>query len=217
MKIIAGISEIPIKNIVLGEFITVDDIKRSGIRVILDNPINDTQLNSLLNNNWCLKNGENITDNFEGFNTLVSNELTFAKIPTAQDEVDAAVKPFLVMLTDEQALIMFDHYPEWKLGNSYKIGDRVRYESNMWRCLTDHISQSGWDPINSPSLWAKVLTSDIGEILEWEQPDSTNPYMIGDKVTHNGKTWISIVGNNTWEPGAYGWEELTEQTDEGAI
>lgn len=26
-------------------------------------------------------------------------------------------------------------------------------------------------------------------IPEWEQPDSTNPYMAGDKVAHNGKTW----------------------------
>ena len=26
--------------------------------------------------------------------------------------------------------------------------------------------------------------------------------MIGDKVTHNDKTWVSIVDNNVWEPGA---------------
>ena len=31
-------------------------------------------------------------------------------------------------------------------------------------------------------------------------------YNIGDKVTHNGKTWVSDVDNNVWEPGVYGWK-----------
>ena len=60
------------------------------------------------------------------------------------------------------------------------------------------------------SLWAKVLTSDTGEPLPWEQPESTNPYMQGDKVTHGGKTWVSAFDNNVWEPGVYGWEVLGE-------
>lgn len=34
--------------------------------------------------------------------------------------------------------------------------------------------------------------------------------MLGDKVTHNGKTWTSIVDNNVWEPGVYGWAEYAE-------
>ena len=44
-------------------------------------------------------------------------------------------------------------------------------------------------------------------IPEWIQPDSTNAYMTGDKVMHNGRTWISTIDNNVWEPGVYGWEE----------
>ena len=46
-----------------------------------------------------------------------------------------------------------------------------------------------------------------GAPLPWEQPESTNPYMKGDKVTHAGKTWVSTIDNNVWEPGVYGWEE----------
>ena len=45
-------------------------------------------------------------------------------------------------------------------------------------------------------------------IGEWKQPDSTNPYQKGDKVTHNGKTWESTADNNVWEPGVYGWTEV---------
>lgn len=29
-----------------------------------------------------------------------------------------------------------------------------------------------------------------------------------DNVTHNGKTWESLVDNNVWEPGVYGWTEV---------
>ena len=34
-----------------------------------------------------------------------------------------------------------------------------------------------------------------------------SPYMQGDKVTHGGKTWVSAIDNNIWEPGVYGGEE----------
>ena len=62
-------------------------------------------------------------------------------------------------------------------------------------------------PDAAPSLYAKVLIPDPDVIPEWEQPESTNPYTKGDKVTHNEKTWVSDVDNNSWEPGVYGWSE----------
>jgi hypothetical protein len=37
---------------------------------------------------------------------------------------------------------------------------------------------------------------------------SMDAYPIGSKVTHNSKTWESIVNNNVWEPGIYGWNEV---------
>lgn len=69
-------------------------------------------------------------------------------------------------------------------------------------------SQETWTPPYASSLFAKVLIPDTDTIPEWEQPESTNPYAKGDKVTHNGKTWQSITDNNVWEPGVYGWEEV---------
>ena len=56
-----------------------------------------------------------------------------------------------------------------------------------------------------------MLTSE-GEILDWEQPDSTNPYMKGDKVKYNGKIYESVIDNNVWSPEAYpqGWKEVEE-------
>lgn len=114
------------------------------------------------------------------------------------------------MLTDEQAATVPTLYRAWEIGVEYALDTRVQYNGTLYKCITAHTSQETWNPVDAPSLWTKVLTSDTGEILPWEQPDSTNPYMTGDKVTHNGKTWISDVDNNVWEPGAYGWSEVTE-------
>lgn len=98
-------------------------------------------------------------------------------------------------------------YLDFAPGIAYKAGDKVLYEGALYKILQDHISQADWAPDAAPSLWAKVLIPDPETIPEWEQPESTNPYMTGDRVTHNGKTWTSIVDNNIWEPGVYGWEE----------
>lgn len=111
-------------------------------------------------------------------------------------------------LEDEEALKAVELFPSWKIDTLYSVNDRVRYDGVLYRCLIEHTSQETWNPDVSPSLWAKVLIPDPETIPEWVQPDSTNPYMIGDKVTHNGKTWICIIDNNVWEPGVYGWDEV---------
>ena len=111
--------------------------------------------------------------------------------------------------TDEVALQAVTLYDEWN-GDSieYETGKRVRYNSILYKVLQKHTSQSDWTPDQAPSLFAKVLIPDSSVIPEWEQPDSTNPYSSGDKVTHNGKTWVSDVDGNVWEPGVYGWSEI---------
>lgn len=117
-------------------------------------------------------------------------------------------------LEDVDALEAVQLYPKWAVGVSYEVGYRVRYNDILYSVLTAHQSQETWTPDVSPSLFAKVLIPDETVIPEWEQPDSTNPYSKGDKVTHNGKIWESLVDGNVWEPGAVGteslWVEVTE-------
>lgn len=110
--------------------------------------------------------------------------------------------------TDEQALAVLALYPVWRSGVYYAAGVRVLYNGTLYKVLTAHTSQDDWTPDAAPSLFAKVLIPDETVVPEWEQPDSTNPYSAGDKVTHNGKTWVSDIDNNVWEPGVYGWTEL---------
>lgn len=123
----------------------------------------------------------------------------------------AAMTSAGTILTDEQALTVLIIYPTWD-GNSttYSVGDRVLYNSILYKCLQAHTSQSTWTPTDAPSLWAKVLIPTPGVIPDWEQPSSTNPYSKGDKVKHNGKIWTSDIDGNVWEPGVYGWTEVTE-------
>lgn len=110
--------------------------------------------------------------------------------------------------TDEQAIDAPAVYPEWKEGVQYYTNERVLYNGTLYKVLADHTSQETWTPIDAPSLFAKVLIPDADVIPEWEQPDSTNPYMKGDKVTYNGKTYESTIDDNVWAPDAYGWIEV---------
>ncbi len=111
-------------------------------------------------------------------------------------------------LSDEDAMEAVELFPAWNGAASYTVGDRVRFQDNLYHCLQSHTAQADWTPEAAPSLWAKILIPDPDVIPEWEQPDSTNPYAKGDKVRHNGKTWISTIDGNVWEPGVYGWEEV---------
>ena len=110
---------------------------------------------------------------------------------------------------DSTALRMVEFYPEWASGTAYTVGYKVQYKGTLFKVLQDHTSQGGWEPNNAPSLWAEVLAGQDGTAIgEWVQPDSTNPYMRGDKVNYKGKLYESEVDNNVWEPGVYGWVEI---------
>lgn len=115
---------------------------------------------------------------------------------------------------DELAVKAPAVYPAWAPGISYELGQRVLCAGTLYKVLTAHTSQEDWTPPDAPSLFAKVLIPDPEVIPAWEQPDSTNPYMKGDKVAHNGSTWVSTVDNNVWEPGATGTESLWQQVTE---
>ena len=113
-------------------------------------------------------------------------------------------------LDDSTALESVTLFQAWEPGKSYSAGERVSYGGILYSVLQAHTSQDTWTPTAAPSLFAQVLIPDPDNPPEWIQPDSTNPYAAGDRVTHNGKLWESTVDNNVWEPGVYGWTEVTE-------
>ena len=109
--------------------------------------------------------------------------------------------------TDEQSWDAAYFFPAWKTEHEYETGDRVRQGATLYRCLQAHKSQSDWTPDTAVSLWVRVDDPAI-EWPEWRQPTGAqDAYAKGDKVSHNGKHWISDVDGNVWEPGVYGWTE----------
>ena len=129
-------------------------------------------------------------------------------------ELAQKLRPFIekaaISLSDEDALEASNLFPNWSIGVAYAKDARVRYENILYKCLQAHTSQDAWAPIAAPSLWAKVLIPDENVIPEWEQPDSTNPYMTGDKVMFEGNVYESTIDNNIWSPSAYpgGWRQI---------
>ena len=126
---------------------------------------------------------------------------------------------FLPNLTDEQILVIPLLLPKWRVGADYKENDRIRYSNKIYKVLQNHTAQEGLEPDVTPDLFERIMKKVVGdneqtEILEWEKRDIKNPYMKGDKVIHNGKTYVCTIDNNVWEPGVYGWEEITEQRGE---
>ena len=120
----------------------------------------------------------------------------------------ALIEALTDFLEDAEALEGVELFPQWDGAAQYTAGQRVQYDGILYRCLQDHVAQDGWSPAVAPSLWARVLIEDPNTVPEWVQPDSTNPYSKGDRVTHNGKTWVSNIDGNVWEPGVYGWDEI---------
>ena len=107
-------------------------------------------------------------------------------------------------LSDEDALEAIELYPAWKTGTAYTADERIRYDSTLYRCVQSHTSQDDWTPDKTPALWTVVS---LDEFPEWVQPTGAqNAYQSGDKVSHNGKHWISTADNNVWEPPIY-WSE----------
>jgi len=102
-------------------------------------------------------------------------------------------------------------FKNWEPDIQVTQGERYKYNNVLYKVLQSHTTQRGWEPEIATSLFAVILTSQEPETYnEWVQPDSTNPYMMGDRVIFLGKIYESIINNNIWSPIAYpaGWMEL---------
>ena len=130
-------------------------------------------------------------------------------------ELAQKLRPYIekaaLSLTDADAVEAVDLFAKWAADHGQYVKDeRVKYDGLLYKCLQTHTAQESWTPIAAPSLWAKVLIPDENVIPEWEQPDSTNAYMVGDKVMFNGQVYESVINNNIWSPAAYpaGWHAI---------
>ena len=119
-------------------------------------------------------------------------------------------------LDDEKAMEIADLYESWEVGRAYDIGKIVKYgvnsdnETQLYSIIQAHTSQEDWKPDVTPSLYKKIGFTDSG-VAVWTQPlGATDAYAKGDVVSYNNKVWESEVDANVWQPGVYGWHEVTE-------
>ena len=116
------------------------------------------------------------------------------------------IEQLAITLDDATALTGVELFPMWEVV-PYSVGDRVQYNGTLYKCVQAHTAQLDWTPNSTPALWVVVS---IDEYPEWVQPTGAHDaYAKDSKVTHNGKKWISSYDANVWEPGVYGWEEVT--------
>lgn len=101
---------------------------------------------------------------------------------------------------DEKILEIPSAFPNWTKETAYLTNDIVRFNDTLYRCVQSHTSQESWTPAAAPSLWT-VISDPSDEYPLWIQPTGAhNAYSKGDKVTYNGKKYVSNVDGNVWTP-----------------
>ena len=122
-----------------------------------------------------------------------------------------ALRPYIekaaVSLTDADALESVELFPAWASGVAYTVDERIQYGGTLYRVAQAHTSQADWTPDKTPALFVVVS---LDEWPEFVQPTGAHDaYKKGDKVTFEGKHYISLIDANVYSPAAYpaGWQE----------
>lgn len=141
----------------------------------------------------------------ESFATIQNSDLS--------KQSEYALQTLASTFTDEQALNCILLFPEWDgNGVTYLKDDRVRYKNKLFKVLQEHISQLDWIPGATSSLYVEIADPSI-EYPEWKKPTGAHDaYSKGDKVTYNGRKYVSTINANTYSPDEYpaGWELIEE-------
>ena len=112
-------------------------------------------------------------------------------------------------LTDEQAMGNVYLFMPWSDSAHYAADERVRYAEQLYKCLQEHDAQPSWTPDAASSLWVRIADP-AEEWPAWVKPTGAHDaYALGAKVSHDEKHWISEYQDNVWEPGVYGWTEVS--------
>ena len=132
-------------------------------------------------------------------------------------------------------------YPEWYAWTGigaipWQKDSKCTHNGKKWISM---VNNNIWEPGGTgvhETIWAMVKeeeepeepeesttdpeepdTSEEDEWPEFVQPtNQTDAYQKGDKITFNGKHYVSLIDSNTWSPDAYpqGWQEQTEQPEQ---
>ncbi len=122
-----------------------------------------------------------------------------------------ALRPYIekasISLPDEDALQAVELFPQWVVGHAYAVDERLQYHGVLYRVVQAHTAQADWTPDMTPALFVVVS---LDEWPEFVQPTGAHDaYNKGDKVTFEGKHYISLIDGTVFSPAEYpaGWQE----------
>ena len=160
-------------------------------------------------------------EEFEMFDPTQCESVSMAqaKAQEEQNPVNAALRATSIafvtlaeagQIDDTTATENVSQFAPWTYPVAYAVGNIRQYNGELFRCVQAHTSQADWTPDATASLWKKI-GDPTEEWPAWSQPiGAHDAYNSGDKVSHNGKHWTSNIDANVWEPGVYGWTEVTK-------
>lgn len=141
--------------------------------------------------------------------------VTFKKTGMSDEESREIASIVFVHLAETEQLdhITITEHPklfsEWDENWTGKAGTIVQDGEKLYRSIHDVTTTAqNTKPSETPSMWTRI-GNPTEEYPEWVQPiGAHDAYALNAKVSHNNKNWRSIVNNNCWQPGVYGWEEV---------
>lgn len=122
-------------------------------------------------------------------------------------EIRKAIDTFAENQTDETLIDNKAAFEWWRPVIAAEKDKIYRFGDDLYRCIQPHRTQSDWTPDITPALFVKIS---LEEFPQWVQPTGAHDaYNKGDKVSDEGKHWISEMDGNVWKPGtvAGAWRE----------
>lgn len=129
-------------------------------------------------------------------------------VPSADDivsQLKELAQAQVEALTDDEAKKVPALFPLWETEKAYAVGDRVWYQSSLYKCVQAHTSQSAWNPKDAVSLWANVSEESQEADGSREHPFAWEQGMTsynGKYYTENGVLYLCIrdSGNPLYFP-----------------
>lgn len=72
------------------------------------------------------------------------------------------IESLAVTLDDTTALTGIELFSKWQSSKAYSVGDRVQYNSKLYRCVQAHTSQNDWTPDAVPALYTVIDVAHTG-------------------------------------------------------
>ena len=123
-------------------------------------------------------------------------------------EIRKAIDTFAKNQSDETLIDNTAAFEPWRSGIAAEKDKIYRFGDDLYRCIQPHTTQDDWTPDITPALFTKIS---LEEYPQWVQPTGAHDaYNKGDKVSDEGKHWISEMDGNIWKPGtvAGAWSKI---------